>query len=114
MRQETFTLSQKELQRVAVISHCVKGDLVCARAAELLDLSPRQVQRLKARFRQGGEGAMAHARRGRPRPRRLPQPLRPRVPHLARPPYLGFNRPALAAKLPEVEGLSLCRRTLRR
>src|SRR5256712_2656047 len=114
MRQETFTLSQKELQRVAVISHCVKGDLVCARAAELLDLSPRQVQRLKARYRQGGEAAMAHASRGRPSPRRLPQPLRQRVLHLARTRYLGFNDHHLAEKLQEVEGFSLSRETLRR
>src|SRR3989454_11822378 len=113
MRQETFTLSQKELQRVAVISHCVKGDLVCARAAELLDLSPRQVQRLKARYRQGGEAAMAHASRGRPSPRRLPQPLRQRVLHLARTRYLGFNDHHLAEKLQEVEGFSLSRGTLR-
>src|SRR2546422_21891 len=114
MRQETFTLSQKELQRVAVISHCVKGDLACARAAELLDLSPRQVQRLKARYRQGGEAAMAHASRGRPSPRRLPQPLRQRVLHLARTRYLGFNDHHLAEKLQEVEGFSLSRETLRR
>src|SRR2546422_5401914 len=114
MRQETFTLSQKELQRVAVISHCVKGDLVCARAAELLDLSPRQVQRLKARYRQGGEAAMAHASRGRPSPRRLPPPLRQRVLHFARTRYLGFNDHHLAEKLQEVEGFSLSRETLRR
>ena len=31
-------MSQKELQRVAVISSCVKGDLACARAASLLTL----------------------------------------------------------------------------
>src|SRR5713226_9191986 len=30
MRPETFTLSQKELQRVSVISTCIKGDLACA------------------------------------------------------------------------------------
>src|SRR5216684_8131138 len=30
MRPETFTLSQKELQRVRVISTCIKGDLACA------------------------------------------------------------------------------------
>ena len=106
MRQETFTLSQKELQRVAVISHCVKGDLVCARAAELLDLSPRQVKRLKARYRQGGEAAMAHASRGRPSPRRLPRHLRQRVLHLARTRYLGFNDHHLAEKLQAVEGFS--------
>jgi len=30
MRQETFALSQKELQRVTVISACLKGELACA------------------------------------------------------------------------------------
>src|SRR5712691_977115 len=72
MNRETFRLSQKELQRVAVISSCIKGDLACARAAELLDLTPRQVKRLKARYRLGSAAALAHASRGRPSPRRLP------------------------------------------
>ena len=36
-------LSQKELQRMAVISSCIKGELACARAAELLDLMPGQI-----------------------------------------------------------------------
>ncbi len=114
MRQETFTLSQKELQRVAVISHCLKGDLACARAAELLDLSPRQVKRLKSRYRRGGEAAMAHASRGRPSPRCLPQRLCQRILHLARTRYAGFNDHHLADKLREVEGFSLSRETLRR
>jgi Helix-turn-helix domain len=59
MNRETFTLSQKELQRAAVISSCIKGNLACARAAELLDLTPRHIKRLKARYRQGGEEALA-------------------------------------------------------
>ncbi len=114
MRQETFHLSQKELQRVAVISSCVQGDLACARAAALLDLTPRHVQRLKARYRQGGEAAMAHASRGQPSPRGLPEPMRARILHLARTRYTGFNDHHLCEKLREVEGLALGRETLRR
>ena len=34
MRQETFPLSQKELQRVSVISACIKGDMAFASAPE--------------------------------------------------------------------------------
>jgi len=78
MSQEAFTLSQKELKRVTVISQCVQGNLTCARAAELLDLSPRQVKRLKARYRQSSAAALAHASRGRPSPRRLPVSTRAR------------------------------------
>jgi len=108
MRQGTFALSQKELQRVAVISSCLKGD------ASLLDLTPRHVKRLKSRLRQGGEGALAHASRGRPSHRRLPQRVRDRILLLARTTYAGFNDHHLCEKLVEQEGLSLGRETLRR
>jgi transposase len=114
MSQETFRLSQKELQRVAVISSCVQGDLVCARAAELLALTPRQVKRLKSRYRQGGEAALAHTSRGRPSPRRLPERMRARILQFARTRYAGFNDHHLCEKLCEVEDFSLGRETLRR
>src|SRR5450432_1998191 len=111
---ETYTLSQKELQRVAVISSCVKGDLACARAASLLHLTPRHVKRLKSRLRQGGEAALAHASRGRPSHRRLPDRVRDRILHLARTTYAGFNDHHLCEKLVEKEGFALGRETLRR
>jgi transposase len=114
MSQETFRVSQKELQRVAVIASCVKGDLACARAAELLDLTPRQIKRLKARYRQVSAAALTHASRGRPSHRRLPDAVRERIVRLARTTYAGFNDHHLCEKLVEREGLSLSRETLRR
>ena len=114
MKQETFTLSQRELQRVVVISSCIKGRLACGRAAELLGLSVRQVRRLKKGVQTGGEAAMAHASRGRASPRRLPEPLRRRILTLARTHYAGFNDHHLCEKLREVEDLRLSRETLRR
>jgi transposase len=114
MRQETFTLSAQELQRVTVIASCVRGDLACARAAKLLDVTPRHVKRLKARYRQGSAAALAHASRGRPSHRRLPDTVRARILKLARSTYAGFNDHHLAKKLVEVEGFFLSRETLRR
>ena len=114
MRQETFTLSQKELQRVSVITACVKGAMACASAAGLLCLSVRQIKRLKRRLREDGEAALAHANRGRPSPRRLPERTRQAVLRLYRTKYAGFNDHHLCEKLNEVEGLSLSRETLRR
>src|SRR5579863_6200995 len=114
MRQETFTLSQKELQRVSVMSACLKGDLACARAAELLCLSVRQIKRLKRRMREDGEAALAHANRGRPSHRRLPDAVRQRILQLARGLYAGFNDHHLHEKLVERQGFSLSRETLRR
>src|SRR6266851_5256763 len=114
MRQETFPLSQKELRRVTVISSCIKGDMACARAAGLLCLSVRQIKRLKKRMREDGEAALAHANRGRPSPRRLPDAVRQRIVQLSRGTYAGFNDHHLCEKLVEREGFSLSRETLRR
>jgi hypothetical protein len=52
--------------------------------------------------------------RGRPSPRRLPEPGRARILDLARTRYAGFNDLHLCEKLSEVEGISLGRETLRR
>ena len=114
MRLETFTLSQKELQRVEVISQCAQGNLACTRAAELLDITPRHVKRLKLRYRQGGAAALVHASRGRPSHRRLPERTRQAVLRLARTRYAGFNDHHLWEKFVEQEGFSFHRETLRR
>jgi transposase len=114
MRQETFTLSQKELQRVSVISACIKGNMACARAAGLLGLSVRQIKRLKKRMREDGEAALAHANRGRPSHRRLADAVREKIVQLSRYTYAGFNDHHLCEKLVEREGFALSRETLRR
>jgi transposase len=99
---------------VTVISQCVQGNLTCARAAELLALSPRHVKRLKSRYRQGSAAALAHVSRGRSSPRRTPERIRNRILTLARTRYAGFNDHHLREKLVEQEGLSFSRETLRR
>ena len=97
---------------MSVISNCVKGDMACARAAELLSMSIRHVKRLKQRLREQGEAALAHANRGRPSPRRLPIRVRQAVVRLARTTYAGLNDHHLCEKLCEVEGFSLSRETI--
>src|SRR5260370_42434258 len=99
MRQETFTLSQKELQRVSVISACIKGDLACASAPELLCLSVRQIKRLKKRLSEAGAADLAHANPGRPRLRRLPELTRLAVLRPAHTKYAGFHDHPRAQKL---------------
>src|ERR1700693_5011561 len=81
---ETYTLTQREFQLIAVISDCVQGRGKVDRAAQLLALSPRHIKRLKARYRQGGEAAMAPASRGGAGPR-PPPGAGPRQPRAAPP-----------------------------
>jgi transposase len=79
-----------------------------------LCLSVRQIKRLKKRMREDGEAALAHANRGRPSHRRLPDAVLERVLRLARGTYAGFNDHHLCEKLVEREGIALSRETLRR
>ncbi len=99
---------------MTVISRCAQGNLTCARAAELLDLSPRHIKRLKARYRQGSAAALAHVSRDRPSHCSLPERTRIRILALARTRYTGFNDHHLHDKLVEQEGLSLSREPLPR
>src|SRR5260370_24059602 len=85
-----------------------------ARAAAVLCLSVRKIKRLKKRMREDGEAALAHATRGRPSHRRLPDTVRERIVQLSRSTYAGFNDHHLCEKLVEREGFSLSRETLRR
>ena len=101
------TLSQKEWQRVKVIENAVEGRLSVGEAARLLQLSERQVQRLKRRYRPDSMAWVHHGNRGRPMPWALPAALRQTVLELARGKYAGFNDSHLCEKL----NAEVCSRT---
>jgi transposase len=107
-------MSQKEYQRVKVIENAVEGRLRVGEAARLLQLSERQVQRLKRRYRPDSVAWVHHGNRGRPMPWALPAALRQTVLELARGKYAGFNDSHLCEKLHSEEHLSVSRETVRR
>lgn len=62
------TLSQQELQRLKVIENAVEGRLSVAKVALLLQVSERQVQRLKRRYRPDSSDWLKHGNQGRAKP----------------------------------------------
>ena len=107
-------MSQKEFQRVKVIENAVGGRLSVSEAARLLQLSERQVQRLKRRYRPDSVAWVQHGNRGRPMPWALPEALRQTILGLARGKYQRFNDSHLCQKLHSEEHLSVSRETVRR
>ena len=107
-------MSQKEFQRVKVIENAAGGRLSVGEASRLLQLSERQVQRLKRRYRPDSLGWVQHGNRGRPMPWALPVPQRQLILNLARSKYQGFNDSHLAEKLRAEENLCVSRETVRR
>jgi transposase len=111
---ETLTMSRKEVVRPGLIKALVAGQFRNRQVAAGLHLSVRQVQRLTRRFRADGVAGLVHRTRGQPSRRRLAAAVRQRVADLMRTVYEGLNDCHLTEKLREVEGLTLCRESVRR
>jgi transposase len=108
------TMSQKEFQRVKVIENAAGGRLSVREASRLLQLSERQVQRLRRRYRPDSVVWVQHGNRGRSMPWAVSIPQKQLILTLARGKYQGFNDSHLTEKLRAEEDLSLSRETVRR
>jgi transposase len=108
------TMSQKEFQRVKVIENAAGGRLSVREASRLLQLSERQVQRLKRRYQPDDPGWVRHGNRGRAMPWAVSLPQKQLIVSLARGKYQGFNDSHLTEKLHTVEHLEVSRETVRR
>jgi hypothetical protein len=65
MRKEEFNMTQKEITRLRVINQTIDKVITIKEAAELLDLSERQVIRLKKGVLENGPSFIIHKNRGR-------------------------------------------------
>src|ERR1700687_3507906 len=108
------TMSQKEFQRVKVIENAAGGRVSVGEATRLLQLSERQVQRRKRRYRPDSVGWVQHGNRGRSMPWAGSPPQKQLILSLARGKYQGFNDSHLTEKLRLEENLLVSRETVRR
>lgn len=108
-----LTVSMKELDRLQLMTRIAERRLTRRRAADLLQLSERQVQRLYRAFVRDGAARLASRRRGRPSRRRLAAATRERAVALTRERYADFGPPFAHQKLTEEHALTLSVETLR-
>jgi hypothetical protein len=106
-------MSERELQRIQVLSEVRNRVRTVASASVVLALSTRQVQRLLRAYRSGGAGNLAHKARGRPSNNRIPEGVRNQAMALVRVHYPDFG-PTLAAEMLAMQHqLKVSRETLR-
>ena len=106
-------MSKRELNRIDILARLESGRLTPGAAAVLLQVSERQVYRLRRRFRDGGPAGIADRRRGRPSNNRLPDGLRDHAVTLVREHYADFGPTLAAEKLADRHDLRVSRETLR-
>ena len=66
-----IAMSERDLQRIEVLSKVVERRMTIVAAAHVLALSPRQVRRLLERLQTDGAAAIRHKARGQPSNNRI-------------------------------------------
>ncbi len=112
----TITLNPKQQREVEILTRLEAGALDPSSAAMLLGVSPRQIRRLRVRFRQEGFEAVLHGNAGRNPANRTDPALLERILALAGPDgkYRDLNVCHLQDLLEQHEQISIGRSTLDR
>ena len=108
-----IAMSERDLQRIEVLSKVIDGRMTLVSAAHFLGLSERQVRRLLERISTGGAASIRHKAIGRPSNNRIGDGVRDYAVALIRERYADFGPTLAAEKLAERDGLHVSRETLR-
>ena len=108
-----IAMSERDLQRIEVLSKVIDGRTTIISAARVLALSTRQVRRLLERIRADGAASIRHRARGRPSNNRICDGVRDYAVAIVRERYADFGPTLAAEKLAEEHGLTVSRETLR-
>lgn len=107
-------MSERELQRIEVLSKVLERRMTVVSAAHVLDMTTRQVQRLLKTFQAEGAAALRHKARGRPSNHRYDAGVGELAVQLVREHYLDFGPTFAAEKLAAHHDLVVSRETLRK
>ncbi|MEL7048776.1 MAG: ISNCY family transposase [Pseudomonadota bacterium] len=107
-------MSERELNRVEVLSQVSQGRMTATNAANVLGLSRRQVHRLLKTFQSDGPAAIRHKARGRASNNRIDPAVRDFAVALVRENYIDFGPTFASEKLLEDHSLKVSRETLRK
>jgi hypothetical protein len=108
-----IAMSERDLQRIEILSKVVAERMTVVSAAHVLDLSERQVRRLLERIRIGGAASIRHKAIGRPSNNRISDGVRDYAMTLVRERYADFGPTLATEKLTERDGLRVSRETVR-
>jgi hypothetical protein len=103
-----------EQEKVAILTAAITGTITNAHAARQLRLSVRQVQRAKARMRNGGSSGIIHGLKGKPGNHRILQGTKERALSILEERYADFKPTFATEKLKENHDISLSEETTRR
>lgn len=111
--EDRVVMRQKEIRRLHVIQKVLEKAIKQREAAEILELSPRQIRRMVRRVRREGEIGIIHKSRGQPSKRRIASTTKEKIIDLYRSQYADFGPTLASEKLEERDHLHVSDETLR-
>ncbi|MDP1850440.1 MAG: ISNCY family transposase, partial [Solirubrobacteraceae bacterium] len=108
-----ITMSLPEVKKYDIIKQLISKELNGSAAAGLLNLTTRQIRRLKKKINQDGIKSLIHGNRGKPGNRRLPAKERQRIAGLIKQKYPDFGPTLATEKLTELDKIERSRGAIR-
>lgn len=108
-----LTMSDQEIERLAIIRQVSENRLKQKKASKLLNLSSRQIRRLVRKYRLEGAAGLISARRGKVSNRYRGDGFKEQIKQLVSQHYYDFGPTFAAEKLFEVHGLKISKERLR-
>jgi transposase len=114
MEGEKILMSQRQLQRLAVMGLVEAGKITLKEGAEKIGMSYRQTKRIRKRVQEQGARGLIHGNTGKPSNHRMKEGIKAKVLQLSREVYGGFNDQHFTENLTEEEGIEISRETVRK
>ena len=113
MESKNIIMGSKELDKGAIIKECLSGKYTNKEAGELLDVSDRQIRRLKGIVKKFGIMGLAHKLRGKPSNKKMPKDVEETIVDIILDKYWDFNPTHIWEKLAEQHNLFYSVETIR-
>ena len=113
MREDLITLSQAEHDRLLIVRKVMKREMSQVEAADLLNISDRQIRNLIRKVKAKGSKGIAHGNREKESPRKMAEDQEERIAGIMRSRYWDFRPTFAAEKLWEIEGIKVSKEKLR-
>jgi len=109
-----LTMSQKEAERLKIISQLESKAMSVEQAAEIMRISPRQTYRVLKRINQEGSKGIIHKLRGRKSNRGYPEELKKKVIEIYRANYSDYGPTLFSEELVKDHKISVDHETIRK
>lgn len=110
---DIIKMNIKELKRLHVVNKILEKQMTQIEAAEILNLTARQVRRIVKRVRKEGQTGIIHKSRNKSSNRTYPLNLKKTVLKLYKDNYMGFGPLLASEKLAEINNIKISDETLR-